>query len=89
MATRRTKRSGGKAKLVQDKAPGFVGWNTTDEEEIDRRRWRGLTDIVSVQTQEPDIPFFGTYRVRSTSGGAYDVEIRSLTTRNNSCGCPD
>jgi superfamily II DNA or RNA helicase len=89
VATNKTKRTAGKAKVVQDKAPAFVGWNTTDDEEIARRRWRGLSDIVAVEPLEAAIPFFGTYRVRSASGGAYEVEIRSLTRRDNSCGCPD
>lgn len=89
MATKRTKKTAGKAKAVQDKAPALAGWNTTDDEEIARRRWRGLTDIVGVEALEPEVPYFGTYRARSTSGGAYEVEIRSLTGRENSCGCPD
>jgi hypothetical protein len=75
--------------LVQAKAPAFQGWNTTDEQEIARRRWRGLTEIVGIDALEPEIPYFGTYRVRSTSGSAYEVEIRSLARRENSCGCPD
>ena len=89
MASSVRKKSIGKAKLVQDKVPPPLGWDTSDEEEIDRRRWRGSTDIVSVEALEPDVPYFGTYRVRSTSGNHYDVEIRSLADRSNSCGCAD
>jgi len=89
MTASRPGRSRGKAKKVQERSPGFQGWNTTDDEEVERRRWRGLTDIVAVENLEPDHPYFGTFRVRSTSGGTYEVEIRSLTQRENSCGCPD
>jgi len=89
MARSGAKRSGKHAKKVQERAPGFVGWNTTDAEEVERRRWRGLTDVVSVESLEPEYPYFGTFRVRSGSGGNYDVEIRSLTAAENSCGCAD
>jgi len=33
---------------VQDRPPPPQGWNTSDEDEIDRRRWRGSTDIVAI-----------------------------------------
>lgn len=89
MADRRTAKVRGKAKVVQEKAPAFQGWNTTDDEEIERRRWRGLTDVAGIEALEPDAAYFGTFRVCSTSGGSYEVEIRSLTRRDNSCGCPD
>ena len=82
-------KSTGKAKLVQSTTPPPLGWDTSDEQEIDRRRWRGSTDIVGIEALEPDAPYFGTFRVRSTSGSDYDVEIRSLTDRKNSCGCAD
>ena len=84
-----TKRSKGKAKKVQQKSPGFQGWNTTDAEEVERRRWRGSTDIAAVESLEPAYPIFGTFRARSAAGGSYEVEIRSLTALENSCSCPD
>jgi superfamily II DNA or RNA helicase len=89
MTASRPRKSRGKAKKVQERSPGFQGWNTTDDEEIERRRWRGLTDITTLENLEPEHPYFGTFRVRSTSGGTYEVEIRSLVLRENSCGCPD
>ncbi len=89
MAVAGTKRPGAKAKKVQNQSPGFQGWNTTDLEEVERRRWRGLTDIATVEAVEPEYPYFGTFLARSTGGGRYDVEIRSLTVRENSCSCPD
>jgi SNF2 family DNA or RNA helicase len=89
MAVAQLRNTSSKARKVQDRAPGFQGWNTTDDEELQRRRWRGLTDIAAVENLEPEYPYFGTFRVRSTSGGVYDVEIRSLSARENSCGCAD
>jgi hypothetical protein len=89
MAVAQLRNTASKARKVQNQAPGLQGWNTTDEEELERRRWRGLTDIASVENLQPETPYFSTFKVRSTSGGIYDVEIRSLTLRENSCGCPD
>jgi len=77
------------AKKVQDKQPIPQGWNSTDAEELERRQWRGQTDIAGVVALEPDQPTFGAFAIRSTSGSTYDVEIRSLVARENSCACPD
>lgn len=65
------------------------GWLTTDEQEIKRRQLRGETEVFNINLLENEIPPFGTYRVQSTGGFPYEVEIRSLTSRENSCGCPD
>lgn len=85
----RGKPAGGRARKVIERPPKFQGWRTTDDDEIERRRWRGRTDIVSVGALEPEHPHFGTYRAVSTSGGDYVVEIRSLSEPRNSCGCRD
>ena len=37
-----------KAKKVLKKQPKF-GWDSTDQEEIDRRRERGKTDITTIE----------------------------------------
>jgi superfamily II DNA or RNA helicase len=89
MAVVGMKRAGGQAKNAQRRSPGFQGWNTTDAEEVERRRWRGLTDIVAVESLEPEHAYFGTFRVCSSGSATYDVEIRSLTVAENSCSCPD
>jgi hypothetical protein len=65
------------------------GWRTSDEEEIERRRWRGRTEVVGAEPVDAAEGYFGTFRVRSASGGSYDVEIRSLGKPLNSCGCAD
>ena len=69
--------------------PPLLGWRTTDEDEIALRRWRARTEILAVEPIEPAQPAFRTFRVRSGSGAAYEVEIRSLTSFTNSCDCLD
>src|SRR5258705_13438319 len=83
------RRKGGKARAVLDRAPSRVGWRSTDDEEIELRRWRGRTEITGIEALEPKQPYFGTFRVQSGSGSFYDVEIRDLDGFGNSCGCID
>ena len=65
------------------------GWRTTDEDEIERRRQRAAGEPLAVEALERGHPVFGTFRVSSETGSSYEVEIRSLSERDNSCGCPD
>ncbi|HSS52478.1 MAG TPA: DEAD/DEAH box helicase [Thermoanaerobaculia bacterium] len=65
------------------------GWRSTDEEEIERRRQRAATEPLAIEPVESAHPVFGTFRVSSDAGSSYEVEIRSLTQHDNSCGCPD
>jgi hypothetical protein len=78
-----------KAKAALDKPAMPQGWNTSDDQEIALRRWRGTTEILSVKALESSHPYFGAFRAQSVSGGSYEVEIRSLTELTNSCGCID
>ncbi|MYA87402.1 MAG: DEAD/DEAH box helicase, partial [Boseongicola sp. SB0662_bin_57] len=71
------------------KRPEFLGWNTTDEEEIERRRWRGITEVADFEELEPEFRAFGSFRVRSSTGSTYVVEVRDLERRLNSCTCRD
>src|SRR5262249_56942647 len=77
-----------RARKVLEKPP-VLGWRTSDEDELNLRRWRGRTEIAGIEILEPEHGPFGTFRVRSSSGSVYDVEIRDLAGRNNSCGCID
>ncbi len=88
-ANTRARKKNEMARRVIDRAPSFVGWRTSDDEEIARRLWRGRTEVLAVEALESADPFFGAYRVRSASGASYEVEIRSLAARENSCGCVD
>ena len=85
---RTSSRARRKARGVLDRPP-LQGWRTTDEEEIALRRWRGRTEISAVEPIEPEHPLFGAFRVRSSSGSVYEVEIRSCESFTNSCGCLD
>jgi hypothetical protein len=78
-----------KAKAVLDRPALPLGWHSSDDHEIELRRWRGRTEILSVKALEVDHPYFGTFRAQSASGGSYEVEIRSLSECTNSCGCID
>ena len=77
-----------KARKVLEK-PQLLGWNTSDADEIRVRQWRGRTEIAEVEALEPQFGPYGTFRVRSNSGVLYEIEIRDLVTRSNSCGCVD
>lgn len=78
----------GKAAAALERKPA-LGWHTSDEDEIDLRRWRGNTEILDVVARDPTREFYGDFRVRSTSGAGYEVEIRSLDGFTNSCDCID
>jgi superfamily II DNA or RNA helicase len=65
------------------------GWSTSDDDEIERRRLRGVNEALRIEPHTPDAGFFGCYRVRSGDGQRYRVEIRSLSEPINSCDCPD
>ena len=78
----------GKARKVLSRSQP-LGWATSDEDEILRRRERGAAEIARIETLERRHPVFGTFRVVSVSDSAYVVEIRDLKGRTNSCDCPD
>jgi hypothetical protein len=86
---KKRKRRKSRARKVLEKPAEQQGWRTSDAEEIERRRWRGSTEIVAIEALEPGHPLYGTFRTRSDSGSAYEVEIRSLDGLSNSCGCID
>ena len=85
----RRKAASGGWRLHDDRPPTFRGWLSTDEGEIERREWRGRTEIVDVQALDGSPRPFGDYRVTSSNGSSYTVEIRSLGAHVNSCECGD
>lgn len=89
LSRKRTPGGRTRARAVIDRPPAIEGWATTDELEIELRRWRGRTEINEAEPLEPNHPWLGTFRVRSERGGTYEVEIRSLDDTINSCGCID
>lgn len=80
---------GARARRVTEAKVEVQGWRTSDEDEIERRRQRGMVETFALKTLEAEHPVFGTFAVASGGDVAYEVEIRSLTERDNSCGCPD
>lgn len=68
-----------------------AGWRSTDEEEIARRRARAAAEPLEIEPAglpgEP--PVFATFHAGSGGSLSYEVEIRSLSERSNSCSCPD
>ena len=92
-AQRVPKRSGAsktsRARAVIERPPQLTGWHTSDDQEIALRGWRGRTEIAAIEPLEPKQPMFGAFRVRSESGSSYEIEIRNLDQRLNSCGCID
>ena len=89
MTKTRKKGESGRKRRPREGPPPLHGWISTDEDEIKRRRWRGRTEIDQVHALDEHIGPFGDYRVTSSSGSSYVVEIRSLRERVNSCECHD
>ncbi|MBX9622034.1 MAG: DEAD/DEAH box helicase [Alphaproteobacteria bacterium] len=91
MPVKQKKRSRKKSKAHQVseaiKIPS--GWNTTDEDEINRRLLRAETEPMKVINLEPDSVYFSNFTVHSSTGQSYHIEIRSLTEPLNSCSCAD
>jgi len=72
------------------RAPALgVGWRTSDEDEVERRRRRAAEEAIAFKPLERGQPFFGAFAAASAGGEAYRVEIRSLAERINSCACRD
>ena len=82
----RTRKS---SRSKKPRAPKFHGWRTTDEQEVERRRWRGRTQVFGFERLEPDLEYFGNFEVEASSAGSYTVEIRDLKELVNSCTCRD
>jgi hypothetical protein len=71
------------------KPPSSHNWKTTDQDEIERRRYRAQTEQMRIRNLDPQHPVFSNFEVKSTSGLSYTVEIRSLSQKRFSCNCID
>lgn len=78
-----------KAKKTNKIKFDVASWNTTDEDELERRRHRGQIEKFRICKLEPPLSYFGTFEVESSQDKKYCVEIRSLSENINSCNCPD
>lgn len=65
------------------------GWNTTDHEEIERRKLRGQTEKFRFKNHDPEQFYFSSFQLDSKNDKKYQIEIRSLSDNINSCDCPD
>lgn len=79
----------GKTQDQQAKPPSPHNWQTTDEDEISRRRYRAQTESLQVRNLDSRFPIFSNFAVKSKSGLTYSVEIRSVSQQRFSCNCID
>lgn len=85
---RRREAASAAGRALARKAP--LGWHTTDEEEVEKRLLRARSEPMQVRNLVPGDGFFSDFAVTSESGVLpYRVEIRALSTRENSCSCVD
>lgn len=64
-------------------------WRTTDQDEVNRRRLRAREELFRVANSDASHPIFSNFRVHSSSGMVYSVEIRDLRQRHFACDCTD
>src|SRR6476619_1455526 len=71
------------------KYPPAHDWRTTDEDEINKRRFRAREESFIIINTTPAYPLFSNFRVKSASGLTYSVEIRDLNSGQCACECVD
>ena len=82
------KSGGAKAKRALAK-PAFKGWVTSDTDEIEARRRRAETEKMKTLALA-GAGIYGDFSVTSSASKlTYRVEIRSLTSHENTCTCSD
>src|SRR5262245_9601831 len=69
--------------------PSVHDWRTSDDDEINRRRWRAQNESFTITNDDPRHPIFSNFRVKSARGLAYSVEIRDVGQRQFACECVD
>ncbi len=69
--------------------PSAHNWRTSDEDEINRRRWRAQTESFTIANRDARHPVFSNFHVKSGSGLTYSVEVRDLSKRQFTCQCVD
>jgi superfamily II DNA or RNA helicase len=69
--------------------PPIHNWSTTDDDEINRRRWRAQNEVFQIRNQNGEHLIFSNFTVQSKSGLVYSVEIRDLKGRRFHCTCVD
>lgn len=83
-----------RAKKVEEKKIDNTNWNTTNEDEIERRKVRAAVEKIHVEQLGRDHNYYTSFVVFSDQWASHDtakylVEIRSLNEKINSCNCID
>ena len=89
MAAVRTKKKKRAGRRPEDGLPTVSDWRTTDEQEVLKRQVRAREERPRVTNLTPEHRVFSAFRVDSTSGMSYRVEIRDLAARTFHCTCTD
>src|SRR5260370_42496257 len=75
-----------KRKLSSEiEVPSPHDWRTTDADEINRRRLRAREEPFRITNADAAHPIFSNFRVQSSSGMTYSVEVRDLRQRHFAC----
>src|SRR5579859_7378471 len=74
---------------AQLQVPPTHNWRTTDQDEINRRRERALSEQFRILNADPRHPIFSNFKVSSGSGMTYQVEVRDIANRQFACECVD
>lgn len=82
---KKTKRTNNLQKLKVD----MTSLNTTDIDEIERRKMRAELETFHLEDLESQYSHFGTFCVHTNQNKKYTIEIRSLHNNLNSCNCID
>jgi hypothetical protein len=78
-----------KKEIREIAVPSLHNWRTSDEDEVNRRRVRAQSEDFKITNSDSAHPIFSNFRVRSSSGLTYSVEIRSVRERHFACECVD
>jgi len=87
----RPSNQGGASRSKREKldVPGPQDWDTTDEQELNRRKQRALDESFEIRNLEPRHPIFSNFEVQSESGQIYCVEVQDPSYRQWVCNCVD
>lgn len=88
--TKAKKKTTKKASINKASKLNLTSWQTSDQDEILRRKLRAEQETFKLENTEPkQQPYFSNFWIYSRDDKKYSVEIRSLTEHINSCDCAD
>ena len=94
MPIKKSKKTKSRAKKVEEKKISSANWDTTDEDEIQRRKIRAEVENIHIQQLGREDDYYTSFTVFSDQWSNHDnakylVEIRSLNEQISSCNCLD